>query len=244
MGVNRDEEGVLASIQRTTDLKTGITGAVGNATQSAAIISSGLFPLGNGPFPANQTLNVFNTTTRILTDASFRCSNQFTAYASVANGVLPSVYFYEFNRTYQDPGYNSNGVCIGAVDAEHPFGNPSAEYFKCHAGDLSNTFGTIARVGFPARDENDMPFAQLIVDYWTAFARSGGNPNPELGYLQARNYQNTINQIAVSGAWDPVDAEPGVAPGMMELQWNSFMTEFRDVEQCAVLGQPLDEYVE
>jgi len=244
MGVNRDEEGVLAPVQRTTDLNTGITGAVGNTTLSNAIIASNLFPLGSGPFPSNQTLNIFNTTTRILTDDSFRCSNQFTAYAGVANGVLPSIYFYEFNRTYQDPGYNSNGVCIPAPDATHPFGNPSAEYFKCHAGDLSNTFGTIARVGFPARDENDMPFAQLIVDYWTAFARSGGDPNPDMGYLQARGYWNTINQIEVSGAWEPVSAEEGVSPGMMELQWNSFMREFRDVEQCGVLGQGLMEYVE
>jgi hypothetical protein len=34
-----------------------------------------------------------------------------------------------------------------------------------------------------------------------------------------------------------VDAE---MPRMMELQWNSVMMPFRDVEQCAVLGFPLE----
>jgi hypothetical protein len=110
------------------------------------------------------------------------------------------------------------------------------EYFKCHAGDLANTFGNVARVGFPARDENDMPYAQMIVDYWTAFARNL-NPNPDAEYLRVRGYWNTINQIAVSGAWAPVDSKK---PTMMELQWNGLVIPFRDEQQCAVLGYPLD----
>jgi hypothetical protein len=106
------------------------------------------------------------------------------------------------------------------------------EYFKCHAGDLANAFGNVARVGFPARDENDMPFAQMVVDYWTAFARNL-DPNPSLEYLKVRGYWNTINQIAVSGKWTPVDSK---RPMMMELQWNGLMVPFKDEEQCTVLG--------
>ena len=184
----------------------------------------------------NLTLDVFNTTTRLLTDASFHCSNEFTAYAGVKTGVLPNVWYSEFNRTYQDPGYNSNGVCGAPITASHPFGDPELEYYKCHAGDLANTFGNVARVGFPARDEYDMPFAALVVDYWTAFGRTL-NPNPDAGYLKARGYWSTIGQIAESGPWEAVTVND---PKQLVLQWNSVMMPLPDQEQCAVLGQPLD----
>ncbi|KAH8816012.1 Alpha/Beta hydrolase protein [Xylogone sp. PMI_703] len=237
MGVNRDEGGVLSTLYQTDDLTTGIEDvSASQGLNSTAILASKAFSLGNGPNPSNLTLDVFNTTTRIYTDNSFRCANQFTAYAGVKSGVLPHIWFYEFNRTYQDPAYNVNGVCGAPVTKTHPFGDPSAEYFKCHAGDLANTFGNVARVGFPERDGNDMPFAQVVVDYWTAFGRNL-NPNPDLEYLKVRGYWNTINQIKVSGKWDPVNWKH---PKMMELQWNSFMAPFRDEQQCAVLGYPLD----
>ncbi|KAK5133863.1 hypothetical protein LTR08_007194 [Meristemomyces frigidus] len=247
LGVNRDEEGVLAPLFNTTNVTTGITDiATAEQLDATAIITSGAFPLGGGngcngqecsfDTATNQTLRVFNTTTRIATDASFHCSNQFTAYAGVKTGALPNMWFYEFNRTYQDPGYNSNGVCLPPVTATHPNGDPNLEYFKCHAGDLSVTFGNWARVGFPARDQYDKPYTQVVVDYWTAFARNL-NPNPDVEYLQVRGYWDTLSQIAVSGPWEAVNAS---APAMMELQWNSVMVPFPDARQCAVLGQPLD----
>lgn len=237
IGVNRDEGGVLGQFYNTANLTTGIIDvSASNGLNAAAILASDAFPLGTGPNPTNLTLDVFNTTTRIYTDNSFRCANQFTAYAGVESGILPHIWFYEFNRTYQDPDYNMNGGCEAPVTTTHPFGDPSMEYFKCHAGDLPNTFGNVARTGFPARDENDMPFAQLVVDYWTAFARNL-NPNPSLEYLKVRGYWNTINQIAASGKWASVDSKK---PMMMELQWNGLMVPFRDVQQCAVLGLPLE----
>jgi len=236
LGVNRDEEGVLGTIYPTTNLTTGIKDiAAADHLNASTILSSGLFPLGTSA-SNNATLDVFNTTTRISTDASFRCVNQFSAYAGVANGVLPNTWFFEFNRTYQDPGYNPNGICAAPITASHPHGDPSLEYFKCHAGDLANTFGNVARVGFPDRDGLDAKFGGLITDYWTAFAR-GGDPNPPEAYLRARGYWSTIGQIEESGPWEKVVASE---PRMMELQWNSVMMPFRDVEQCAVLGFPLD----
>lgn len=236
MGVNRDEGGVLGTVFPTTNLTTGILDlAASEGANASAILSSGLFPLGTSQ-SNNATLDVFNTTTRIYTDESFRCFNQFEAYAGVQDGVLPNIWFYEFNRTYQDPGYDANHVCGAPKTPSHPNGDPSLEYFKCHAGDLANTFGNVARVGFPDRDGLDAPFGQLVTDYWTTFARNL-NPNPDMGYLKARGYWNTINQIQVSGAWEKVDAGN---PRMMELQWNSLMVPFRDVAQCAVLGYPLD----
>ncbi|KAL9069210.1 MAG: hypothetical protein Q9157_006241 [Trypethelium eluteriae] len=239
IGVNRDEGGVLAPFFPTTSLTTGIHDiASAENLNASALISSGAFPLGNGPVPSNQSLNVFNTTTRIYTDASFRCSSQNTVVAGVRAGQLPDVWFYEFNRTYQDPAYNMNGVCLPAATPSHPDGDPSLEYFKCHAGDLANTFGNVARVGFPARDDNDLPFARLVVDYWTAFARQG-DPNLDVEWLEARGYWSSIEQVGVSGSWPKVEVG---SPQLMELQWNSFVRGFRDEEQCAVLGLGLDYF--
>jgi hypothetical protein len=134
MGVNRDEEGVLAPLFRTERLKTGIKdlGAAVNINVTP-ILASDAFPLGAG---TNKTLQVFNTTTRIATDNSFHCMNEFIAYAGVKNGVLPDIWFYEFNRTYQEPDYDINGVCGAPVTPTHPYGDPELEYFKCHAGSL------------------------------------------------------------------------------------------------------------
>ncbi|KAI9657176.1 MAG: hypothetical protein M1821_003343 [Bathelium mastoideum] len=239
IGVNRDEGGVLAPFFPTTNLTTGIRDiAATESLNASAILASGAFPLGNGPVPSNASLDVFNTTTRIYTDASFRCSSQGSVYQGVRSGRLPHVWFYEFNRTYQDPAYNMNGVCLPAPTAAHPHGDPSLEYFKCHAGDLANTFGNVARVGFPARDENDMPFARLVVDYWTAFARQG-DPNLDVEWLAARGYWSSIAQVGVSGSWPKVEIG---APQLLELQWNSFVRGFRDEEQCQVLGLGLNAF--
>ena len=186
--MNRDEGGVLAPFFPTSNLDSGIIDiAFTEGLNATAIISSDAFPLGKGPIFSKKSLDVFNTTTRIYTDASFRCSSQGTVSAGVRSGQLPFVWFYELNRTYQDPAYNMNGVCLPAAALSHPYGDPSLEHFKCHAGDLANTFGNVARVGFPARDENDLPFARLEVDYWTAFARQG-NPNLDVDWLAARGY--------------------------------------------------------
>lgn len=236
IGVNRDEGGVLAPFFQTDILTEGIQDiAKSQGLNADAIVQSGAFPLGHGPVPSNETLNMFNTTTRIYTDNSFRCSSEYIAYGGAKSGKLPGVWFYELNRTYQDPGYDQNGVCQAPITADHPHGDPSKEYFKCHAGDLFFAFGTVVRGGFPIRDDFDTPFSQLITDHWTAFGRNF-NPNPDIGYLQSRGYWDTLSQIAVSGEWPMVDAQN---PKLMELQWNAFARPFKEGEQCAVLGLPL-----
>ncbi|KAK1063015.1 hypothetical protein LTR74_009839 [Friedmanniomyces endolithicus] len=239
---NRDEGGVLIPLPSSSNYTAAIYELAASQTQgppnaTAILALSAAFPLGTGPTLNNTALNqVFNTTVRISTDASFHCSDEYTALAAAQNGVWPQVWYGEFNRTYQEPGYNMNNVCQAPVTPSHPYGDPELEYFKCHAGDLPMTFGTFAFTGYPERDENDIPFSQLIVDYWTSFARSM-DPNPETGFLKARGYWSTINQIAVSGAWETVNV---TRPEQMELQWNSAMRPLPDEVQCGVLGQPLD----
>jgi carboxylesterase type B len=241
IGVNRDEGGVLANFYHTDNLDTGIEDLAGDEGLNAqAIISSGDFPLGDGPIPSNQTLDVFNTTTRIYTDNSFRCTSQAIAYGGVKSGILPNVWFYEFNRTYQDPGYDMNGVCTAPKTASHPYGDPDMEYFKCHAGDLFFTFGTFVRSGLPYRDEHDEPFQHLVTDYWTSFGRTY-DPNPDVSFLEARGYWDTIGRLQVAGKWPQVDAED---PQLMQLQYDPFVHSFVDDAQCAVINLPINYLVE
>ncbi|KAK0355718.1 hypothetical protein LTR59_011085 [Friedmanniomyces endolithicus] len=244
IGVNRDEAGVLNPPPVFTNISASFYNLnPGEHIQSpsdaviAAALASGAFPLGTGPTNNDILENqVFNATVRFYTDYQLKCLSEFVAYTGVATGALPHVWFYEFNRTYQDPGYNGNGVCQAPVTSTHPYGDPSLEYFKCHAGDLEMNFGNFARDGLPERDEFDIPYAQRLTDYWTSFARNL-NPNPSPEYLAARGYWNTLSQNEFAGPWEPVNAS---APSMMLLQWNSVMVPFGDVEQCAVIGESLD----
>ncbi|KAK3670672.1 hypothetical protein LTR78_009507 [Recurvomyces mirabilis] len=241
-GVNRDEEGVLIPNFDTTNLTQSIVDLAASQGYSTAELNAILthldeFPLGSTPSNNNTLINqVFNTTVRIATDGGFHCSDENTIIAAASTGIFPKTWFFEFNRTYQDPGYNMNGACQAPVTSTHPAGDPELEYFKCHAGDLSISFGTFARSGFPERDQYDIPFAQLTVDYWTAFAREL-DPNPNPAFLTARGYWDTLRQTTIAGPWNAVNAKQ---PEMMELQWNGAMRPFPDAAQCSVLGQPLD----
>ncbi|KAK4560329.1 hypothetical protein LTR86_005525 [Recurvomyces mirabilis] len=243
IGVNRDEAGVLNPQPTFSNVNAsfynlnpgeGIQSPPYKVIESA--LASGLFPLGPGP-TGNDTLQneVFNATTRFYTDYQLKCLSEQLAYTGVATGVWPEVYFYEFNRTYQPPGYNGNHVCQAPITPSHPNGDPELEYFKCHAGDLELSFGNFARDGYPERDAYDIPFSQTVTDYWTSFARTL-NPNPAHGYLAARGYWDTLSQQSVAGEWQPVNT---TSPSMMLLQWNGAMVSFGDQPQCAVVGESL-----
>ena len=70
-------------------------------------------------------------TARGATDGMFRCLDQATAFSGIQHTLFKSVWTYEFNRSYQTPGFDPNEPkCDAPVDAAHPAGNPDAEYFK------------------------------------------------------------------------------------------------------------------
>ncbi|KAH8809183.1 Alpha/Beta hydrolase protein [Xylogone sp. PMI_703] len=236
MGFMRDDGAAFIGYPTTTDLSSAISA---QSFPANTIISSGEFP---EPVGQNATLDVFNVTARVATDAEFRCLDQATAYAGVVNGLFkPDVYFYEFNRSYQTaPSYDPNApVCDAPITPSHPYGNPDLEYFKCHSGELYFVFGTVLRMGLPLRDENDLPFEQFILDSWSSFARSY-NPNPNLAFLAARGYSNTADELAAAGLWQPLSPEKY---SFRELQWPSHQMDFRDGPQCDILGYPLDYYL-
>ena len=99
-------------------------------------------------------------------------------------------------------------------------------------------FGTGARAGAPDRDGLDGAFMRLVVDYWAAFARKG-DPNPERGWLKARGYTGTLEEVERVGRWEAVDAK---RPTMRVLQWGGKQVPLGEGhnEVCAGLGAPLD----
>jgi carboxylesterase type B len=202
----------------------------------ASIAPSQLFPEPSG---SNSTLNIFNTTARVATDGIFRCIDQATAYAGTNNHIFPEIFFYEFNRTYQMPGWSPNPpLCQAPVTPDFPNGDPNQEYFKCHSGELYYVFGNVLRQGLPLRDEFDLPFEQYVLDSWASFARTA-SPTPSLEYLKARGYMNTKRQVEESGTWTPLRRGDY---RLRQLQWPSAMVDLDEVEQCRALKLPLGYY--
>ncbi|KAK3115632.1 hypothetical protein LTR53_004839 [Teratosphaeriaceae sp. CCFEE 6253] len=206
----------------------------------STISSLSVFPEPDG---ANATLNVFNTSALVATDSEFCCLDEATAYSAVKHDVFPEVYFYEFNRSYQLSFYSPNApVCQAPPTAERPYGDPDAEYFKCHSGELYYVFGTLAFNGLPARDEYDIPMSQFTVDTWSSFARTY-DPNPDLAYLRARGFPNTTAEIERSGSrWTPV-TEGDLTLRLM--QYPSVEEDFGIYDgraECQALGFPINYY--
>jgi len=238
MGFMRDDG--AAFIKYPTPNNTVSTFLASQGFNLSEISTLSVFP---EPDSANTTLNVFNTSALVATDAEFRCLDEATAYSAVKHDVFTDVYFYEFNRSYQLTFYSPNApVCQAPLSAEYPYGDPNAEYFKCHSGELYYVFGTLAFNGLPPRDEYDIPMGQFAVDTWASFARTY-DPTPSLGYLQARGFTNTTAEIALSGSpWRPV------AEDRLELR----LMQYPSVEEgfgiydgqaeCQALGYPIDYY--
>ncbi|KAI0408594.1 cholinesterase [Xylaria palmicola] len=226
----------------TRDDGAAFIGFPSTANQSAYLTSLGfkapsveLFPI---PQIANQTLALFNTTARLATDGIFRCIDQATAYTALLNNRLDHIYYYEFNRTYQLTNYPRLDVCEPPKSPSNPLGDPNREYFKCHSGELYYLFGNLAREGLPMRDEFDLPFQQFIVDTFSSFARTY-DPNPDIAYLRARGYKNTLRATKHNGIWRPSRRN---SITKQTLQWPSSQSLFSEAEQCEELGLPLNYY--
>lgn len=234
-GFMRDDGAAMITIIDTDNLTISLND---NGFPASLVESSGLFPV---PVSQNGTLDVFNVSSRVATDTIFRCIDQASMYAAMKfKTFAPNVYLYEFNRSYQTPGWDPNApLCDAPITASHPYGDPNQEYFKCHSGDLYFVFGNILSMGYHLRDENDLLFSQFVLDSWASFARTW-NPNPDPAFLIARKYLNTLTEVEARGGWPPVSRDKLM---LRELQWPSRNIPFRDVKQCAALGWPLDYFI-
>ncbi|KAK0620561.1 Carboxylesterase family-domain-containing protein [Immersiella caudata] len=255
-GVNRDEAGVNidaeaypasnttlaayfnAEVARQFSMPSNASSLMGLDKPANMSTFSGV-PLGaNNLLSADLTpAQILNTSVRIATDAVFTCYGLAKTYSAVKHNAFRSAYFYQFNRTYQTAGYTRPWCNAPKTDAR-PDGDPDGEYMKCHGGEQMVVFGTERRSNYTDRDGLDVPFMQLVVDYWASFARTG-DPNPDKGYLQARGHWHTLNQVERTGRWEAVDAE---SPTMRLLQWNGGQIPFGEAEVCKALGAPLDVF--
>ena len=124
MGNMRDEAAKLDLFPNTTDVALAIEYAGYNST--IYLDNPELFPL---PAGSNATLNVFDVTTQFGTDAMLRCIDQAIAYSGANRNVFKSVWYYEFDRSYQSAGYDF-ALCDAPKDAQHPYGDTSQPYFR------------------------------------------------------------------------------------------------------------------
>jgi carboxylesterase type B len=236
VGILRDEGGMLSGIASSDNVTQAVLdmGPEYTAQTNISVFTPGLF-LPAGTY-GNATFQATNVTSRIHTDGGMLCGAQATAWSGIKNSVFPEVYAFSFNRSYQPAGY-SNFACNAPVTESHPYGDPNMEYLKCHAGEVTYVLGALRRWQ-PDRDGNDTPFARLIGDYWASFAKTG-DPNPDMGYLKARNYTSTMEQINRSGKWAKVTVEN---PQIRWLEWGDGERNraFYDLKQCEALGVPLD----
>ncbi|KAJ4985919.1 Para-nitrobenzyl esterase 4 [Stagonosporopsis vannaccii] len=201
-------------------------------------LPSSLFPL---PTTSNATLAIFNLTSRIATDAMFRCLSQSTAQTAAKNSVFRKTYAYEFARAFQLLSWSPNPpACEAPHTPSHPRGDPAGPYYKCHSGELYYVFGTLVREGAQIRDDNDIVFSQYVLDTWTAFARTG-HPVPDKAYLEARGFSNTTALIEKAGEWMPV-GRAGKKDVLRVLDVRSRSEGWREVEQCGALGLGLGYY--
>lgn len=177
---------------------------------------------------------VFNASSLLSTALIFKCLPHAFAAAANKHGVFDAVYEFQFNRTYTPARFDS---FAGPVCGRYNEDPDQTEYYKCHAGEVPYTFGNILQQGWPDRDGLDTAFARLVVDYWSAFARTG-EMKPEDGYLEARGYLGSLEKMREAGVWS------GDAERAMRLQWTGIGTY--DTEEykvgCDELKQPEDYY--
>ncbi|KAK6343143.1 hypothetical protein TWF718_008516 [Orbilia javanica] len=185
------------------------------------------FPLYTGGDPAQAA---FNLTVRVMTNGFVRCKSWSQAYLLAKNRRVPKVFVYEANRAYQP-------TLFTIPECEPPVGGtPADEYFKCHSGIVDTNLGALIWSGLMPRDALDIPFSQLLVDYWSSFAWNH-EPNPKKRYLEARGYLNTLGQVKKTGEWEALKWRN---PKMRWLQWDGYQTDLSEVEQCEAMSLGLN----
>jgi carboxylesterase type B len=233
-GIMHDDGSPFVSYPSTTNLTAAL------AEQNFPvdkILDSDLFPL---PATTNSTLAIFNLTSRIATDAMFRCLHQSTASTGAKNSIFEHIYAYEFTRAFQLTSWSPNTpACEAPSTPSHPFGDPSMPYYKCHSGELYYVFGTLVREGAQVRDDEDVRFSQYMLDSWTSFARTG-DPTPERDFLESRGFVNTTAMLSGAGKWKAVDEKAGRSLRVLDVKPRD--VGWREVEQCEALGFGLGYY--
>lgn len=112
--------------------------------------------------------------------------------------------------------------------------------YRCHSGELFYVFGSLPP-SLPYRDANDLPFMQMSLDTWTAFARTF-NPNPDPAFLRARGFTTSEVNFAKQEKWNPVTKSTIGEQPLRILEFPSKMDGFRELPQCDFMGFSLNHF--
>ncbi|KAK7550880.1 cholinesterase [Phyllosticta citricarpa] len=218
-----------------------------NSTFSSFLASYGIPALPSilSAFPTNSssntTLAVFNATSRLATDAAFRCLNLASVLTGARHEVFDpsSTFIYEVDRSYMPPSYNPNPLaCDAPVTSARPFGDPSAAYYKCHGGEMLFVFGNFVFNELPFRDDKDVVFSRYMLDRFAAFIRTG-DVEPAKAFLDARGFADEEGVKDVGFTWEKLDLQN---PSFARLDWPPTSRAFDEKVQCESFGSGLDYY--
>ncbi|PWN36441.1 alpha/beta-hydrolase [Meira miltonrushii] len=224
---------------RTTAISSVLYGDQASFAKDV-LANENLFPLGTS-LSNNISLNAFNLSAQVGTDVIFRCLDQATVSSALKHKSFQKSWYYQFERTYQPSGFDPNApVCDAPKTANRPNGDPSLPYLRCHSGDLLFEFGNYANEAVVFRDQYDLPFTALIMDYWTAFARDH-DPNPPTDYLSVRGYSSTAEITQKTGRWQESQSQ-NLNARLLDALPRQLFTSIRS-KQCSIVGIP-SEYLE
>lgn len=238
LGVNRDEFSYYFTPSTTNFTSNLVTISAGLNVSLSRLTNTSYDPERSPSWPTltedEQKGAVFNATGRMVTDLFFTCLTHAFAYSATKNNVFTHAYEFEFNRTYQTARFSGDARPICGRDVKNP---DQDEYYKCHAGEVPYTFGNILQQGWPDRDGKDTRFARLVVDYWSAFARTG-KMEAEKGWLEARGFGESAQRMKEVGDWK------GDGMEVRRLQWTGLGSVSIDDGSigCEELGLGKDFY--
>ncbi|VDC04539.1 unnamed protein product [Peniophora sp. CBMAI 1063] len=142
--------------------------------------------LASGLWNTSEEFSPYNASQSVDTDHFLTCDGVAWTGAAATHKVFPKMYIYSIKRAYGLPFFDPFDLCT------FPVGEEGTPYYKCHSGELFETFGTFNFFDLPPRSDKDVPFTNLIQDLWGAFARTG-TPNPSRAYLSVRNFTSTLS---------------------------------------------------
>ncbi|KZV71090.1 carboxylesterase [Peniophora sp. CONT] len=197
--------------------------------------------LASGLWNTSDTFSPYNASQSVDTDHFLTCDGVAWTGAAASHKVFPEMYIYSIKRAYGLPFFDPFDLCT------FPVGEEGTPYYKCHSGELFETFGTFNFFDLPPRSDADIHFTNLIQDLWGSFARTG-NPNPSHAYLSTRGFTSTLSVVSdwtwprfdVAWAAHPEDGEGEVLGsgegGVAALDWPKPGEEgLPDVEKCEVV---------
>ncbi|KAF9090706.1 hypothetical protein BGX23_005784 [Mortierella sp. AD031] len=161
--MKNEADGFLPSLGQATPMPQTVFGVtlatIIGYQRSMITIGYGMYPIdGSNPDGTRQTEGLF------ASDYLFVCPTQFIAKAYAA--TTTPVYQYQFQR-----GYNPSTRPDGDVCKTH----------VCHGDDVALVFASPSLMNNATTypwTAADAALSRTVMDRWTAFAVSGGNPNP------------------------------------------------------------------